>query len=188
MELWWNSLDMYYKVLWGVALASSAIFIFQAVMTFAGMDSGTDFDADFDGDMDTHGAFQLFTLRNLVNFMLGFSWTAIALKNTVSAQWLLILVSALAGVALVVAVMYMFLAMTRLQQSGNMEVKGAVGATGTVYLTIPGQRSGAGKIHIKIQNTLREVDAVTEGDAIPTGAMIKVTSVLEDTILIVTKI
>jgi len=179
---------MYYKVLWGVALASSAIFIFQAVMTFAGMDSGTDFDADFDGDMDGHGAFQLFTLRNLVNFMLGFSWTAIALKNIISAQWLLTLVSALVGIGLVVAMMYMFLGMSRLQQSGNMDVKGAVGATGTVYLTIPGQRGGAGKIHIKIQNTLREVDAVTEGDTIPTGAMIKVTAILEDSILIVTKI
>lgn len=189
MEIWWNSLDVYDKVLWGIALTSSSIFIVQAIMTFVGMDSGTDFDADFDGDMsDGHTPFQLFTFRNLINFMLGFSWTAIALRNLIGPRWLLIVVSALAGIILVAAVMYMFYALSRLQQSGNMDIRNAIGATGMVYLSVPGQRAGAGKVHVKIQNTLRELDAVTEGETIATGALIKVTGVLEDTILIVSEV
>ena len=189
MEIWWTSLDVYYKVIWGIALTSSLIFIIQAVMTFAGMDSGSEFDADFDGDTgDGHGPFQLFTLRNLINFMLGFSWTAIALKNTVQPDWLLMLVSTLVGVGIVAVVMYMFYAMTKLQQSGNMNTKNAIGATGTVYLSIPGQRSGTGKVHVRVQNTLRELDAITEGDTLVTGAMIKVTGVFEESILIVSAV
>ena len=85
MQTWCGSLDPFMQSLRGIAIAASAVFIIQSIMTFVGMDSETNFDGDFDGDMSADGAgestpFQLFTFRNLINFMLGFSWTAIAMS------------------------------------------------------------------------------------------------------------
>jgi hypothetical protein len=45
-------------------------------MTFLGLSDGeTDMDSDT-GDVEL--PFEIFTLRNLINFLLGFSWTGIS--------------------------------------------------------------------------------------------------------------
>ena len=62
----------------------------------------------------------------------------------------------------------------------------AVGTTGTVYLSIPGHRTGSGKVHITVQNRLVEVQAVTAEDALPTGSPILVVDVQgNDTVVVV---
>ena len=66
------------RALWYVALPTSLIFFLQTLLTFIGSDSGDGVNADFDGNLEGADApFQLFTLRNLINFLLGFSWTGI---------------------------------------------------------------------------------------------------------------
>jgi membrane protein implicated in regulation of membrane protease activity len=189
MQEWWTSLALFDKVIWAIAVPVSVVFIVQTIVTFAGMDSGAGMEADFDGDMsaDSHGGapFQLFTFRNFINFFLGFSWTAIALRSRITNENLLILVSALAGMLLVALVMYLFYAMNKMQQSGTMRIEDAVNKTAEVYLTIPGHKNGMGKIHVKVQGVLRELDALTEGETIPSGAVVKVTGVIEGRVLLV---
>lgn len=80
---WWTSLDLFMKILWCIAIATSLTFIIQSILTFVGIDSDTDqggdIDPDFGGGLDMHPDFDgdpsmnLFTFRNLVNFFLGFS-------------------------------------------------------------------------------------------------------------------
>ena len=41
---WWASLSLIMKILWGVTLAASLVFIIQSVLTFIGADMGGDFD------------------------------------------------------------------------------------------------------------------------------------------------
>ena len=183
---WWESLSVIMKVLWGVTLAASLISIIQTVMTFIGADTGGDFDMDaggaLDGDIEdpTMGSgMNLYTFRNLVNFFLGFGWTAILLQDSVSSPTLLIIISVLVGIALVAIVMYLFKWLSSMQQSGNIDVyKSAVGCTGTVYLTIPGERSGEGKVQITINNAVREYAALTDSDTLKTGTPIKVEEVI----------
>jgi len=191
MEEWWISLDMFDKVVWVIALTSSLIFFIQTIMTFIGMESGG-MDADFDGDMTTHhdGAmpFELFTFRNFINFFFGFSWTIIAFKKQISNTTLLVLVGAVVGALLVAGMMYLIYLLLRLQQSGNMKIEDAVGKTAEVYLTIPGNRNGMGKIHVRIQGTLRELDAISASDTFSSGSLVKVIGVVEDRILLVEKL
>lgn len=78
MAIWWSSLSVLSKILWGVTLAATLVFIIQSVLTFIGadMDSNTDFDmdaSDISGDLD--GGINLYTFRNFINFILGFGWT-----------------------------------------------------------------------------------------------------------------
>ena len=180
---WWESLSVIMKVLWGVTLAASLVFIIQTVLTFIGADTGGDFDVDAGGmdidDPSMGSGMNLYTFRNLVNFFLGFGWTAILLQDSVSSPTLLIIISVIVGLALVAIVMYLFKWLSGMQQSGNIDVyKSAVGCTGTVYLTIPGERSGEGKVQISINNSVREYAALTDSDTLKTGTPIKVVEVI----------
>ena len=190
---WWADLSPVMKLLWGVTLTATLIFIIQTVMTFLGADAdGTDFDMDVDTSMDgsdlsnIEGGSNLYTFRNLVNFFLGFGWSAILLQPSVKSTALLIFVSVLVGVALVVAVMYLFKWLSSMQQSGNINVyKSAVGCQGKCYLRIPAERSGEGKVQITIQGAVREYNAVTDGDEIKTGASVKVLEAVDANTLLV---
>ncbi len=191
---WWVSLSLAMKILWGITLAASLIFIIQSIMTFIGADAGdggidTDFDTGFDSetaDATVDGGTNLYTFRNLVNFCLGFGWSAILLQERIQSVPWLIIVSVLVGIALVALVMYLFKWLSGMQQSGNINLfKAAVGCNGSVYLTIPGQRAGEGKVQISINNSVREYGAVTDGDTLRTGTQIRVVEVLSsDTVLV----
>jgi len=192
---WWTSLSVIMKVLWGITLTASLVFVVQTVMTFIGADAGGDFDVDAGGGMDVDfddasaamgTGMNLLTFRNLINFLLGFGWTFILLQDSISSTGLLLVISVLVGLALVAIVMYMFKWLSSMQQSGNIDVyKTAVGCHGTVYLTIPGTRSGEGKVQITINNAVREYAALTDSDTLKTGTPVKVVEVLSPSTLLV---
>ncbi len=95
--------DVLLKTFWYIALGVSIVFLIQTVMTFAGMDGADGVDADFDGDMDTDadGPFQLFSFRNLINFLLGFGWTGVAFYHTWENKFLVVTVALMVGIAFV---------------------------------------------------------------------------------------
>ncbi len=188
MITWWTSLSTAMQVLWAITLSASLIFVIQTVMTFLGLgDHDADFDLDTsDGSFDADPSMNLLTFRNLVNFCLGFGWTAVLMHEKIQSNALLIIVSVIVGILLVTVVMWIFKWLSEMQQTGNIDVhKSAVGCEGKVYLTIPGERKGEGKVQITINNAVREYDAVTDGETIPTGKAIKVTEVINDYTLLV---
>ena len=193
MTEWWTSLDLFMKILWCIAIASSLIFIIETVLTFIGADVEMDMDTDFDiadGGFEGDPSMNLYTFRNLVNFLLGMSWTAIILNEQMKSKALLMLIAFAVGAAIVFAVMMMFKGLSKMQQSGNINVfESAVGCSGKVYLTVPGERKGQGKVQININNSVREYDALTDSeDDLKTGTSIKVTEVLDASTLLVEEI
>lgn len=188
---WWNTLSVVMKILWGITLASSLVFIIQSIMTFLGADTDMDFDTDaggvdFDGNSEPGTGLGLLTFRNLVNFLLGFGWTAILLREQIDSIPLLLVLAVLVGVGLVAVVMMMFKWLSGMQQSGNIDVyRQAVGCTGKVYLTVPANREGTGKVQININSSVRDFDAVTDGTKLPTGVQIRVVEVISESTLLV---
>lgn len=206
MITWWASLSVFMKILWAITIISSLIFIIQSIMTFIGADAGDGgIDADFGGtdadlgagdlntDVDSSSEYSdmgsgmnLLTFRNFVNFFLGFGWTAVLFAGEIKSTGVLMLLSILVGVALVFAVMYLFKWLSSLQQTGTINVyKTAVGCAGKVYLTIPASRSGEGKVQITINDSVREYDALTDGEELPTGTNIKVLEAIDAHTLLV---
>jgi len=212
---WWNSLDLMMKILWGITIAVSLVFVIQTIMTFIGAGDAGDFDLDTGtdgmdvpdvsagdasagdasaGDISADAAegahlgsgMHLLTFRNMVNFFLGFGWTSVLMHEKIGSTSLLMIISILVGIALVFLVMYLFKWLASMQQSGNINVfKEAVDCQGTVYLTIPGERGGTGKVQITINNSVREYAAVTDGPTLKTGTEIKVVEVVSaDTLLV----
>ena len=209
MIQWWTSLDTTMKILWAITLSASLIFVIQTVMTFLGAaDIGGDFDintdTDFSGDIPDvdggaadaggtdidgtsgHSGIGLLSFRNLVNFCLRFGWTAVLLRGEISSSAVLFILATIVGVGLVAGVMLLFKWISGMQQSGNINVyQSAVGCEGKVYLTIPGERAGEGKVQITINNSVREYNALTDSDTLKTGTSIKVTEVLNSETLLV---
>ena len=73
-----------------------------------------------------------------------------------------------------------------MQQTGTIDVfKLAAGCQGKVYLSIPGERKGAGKVQVTINNSVREYDALTDGDTLPTGTDIKVVEAINESTVLV---
>ena len=193
MTEWWTSLDLFMKILWCIAIASSLIFIVETVLTFIGADVDFDADADFDvpdGAFEGDPSMNLYTFRNLVNFLLGMSWTAILLKEQVASKVLLMVIAFVAGAILVAAVMMMFKWLSKMQQSGNIDLmKDAEGCNGKVYLTIPAERGGTVKVQITINGAVREYDAMTDSEQdLKTGKAIKVVEAIDNSTLLVEEI
>ena len=181
------------KVLWAITLVASLIFVIQSIATFLGADSDAiDSDIDFDGGdaqvpdaIDGGHGMNLLTFRNLVNFCLGFGWTAVLLQGD-GPTGLVMTVAVLVGVGLVALIMYLFKWLSGMQQTGTINVyKSAVGCQGKVYLTIPGERKGEGKVQITINGSVREYAALTDSDTLKTGTPIKVVEVVNASTLLV---
>ena len=184
-----ESMEPLLRTFWYIALPASLFFIIQSIMTFVGMDAHDGVDADFNSDFSGESApFQLFSLRNLVNFMLGLGWGGICFYGVIENKIVL------TGVALLVGIIFValfFLAIKQIQklaEDNTFKITETMNKTASVYLTIPDSKSGKGKIQISVRGSMHEIDAMTEGDKIETGAPVKVVRVEWSTLVFVEKI
>ncbi|MCF3107982.1 NfeD family protein [Niabella sp. CC-SYL272] len=173
---------------WWVAIITSVIFLIQTVLTFAGGHGADGINADFDGDLTSADApFQMFSLRNLINFLMGFGWTGVAFYRSIENKALLTALAVLIGLFFVLLFFFVIRQLMKLTEDNTFKPESLIGKSGAVYLTIPENRSGVGKIQISYNNTSHELAAVTDGERLPSGTRVKVLG-LEDRILIVTKL
>lgn len=188
MEIFEN-LDTLLKTFWLVAIPTSLIFSIQTIMTFIGVDSSDGVEADFDGDLgDTDAPFQLFSLRNLINFLLGFSWTGISFYTTLSNKLFLIVLSLAVGILFVYLFFIIIRQLQKLAEDNSFKIANTLNKTAEVYLTIPENKKGKGKIMISINGAFHELEAMTENEKIQSGSVVKVVRIESNNILIVEKI
>ncbi|MFH0938153.1 MAG: hypothetical protein V1899_02575 [Planctomycetota bacterium] len=170
------------------AIVGGTLFTIQLLLMLCGLggdhaaDAGADQDISHDVGHDQGHAFGLhgmFTFRALVVGLTFFGLAGhIAADNELSTLGILLIAggTGLLGLFLVAMLMH---GMQKLEKEGNVHIEQALGEEATVYLTIPGQKSGVGKVTVKVQDRLMEYRAVTEYDTIHTGATVEVVD-LED--------
>lgn len=185
---WWHSLASFEKILWGITILFSVFFVVQAVLSLAGGDSDmADGDADLSILEDDGTGHQYFTLKNLVAFFTIFGWTTIACYEGGLNTYFSLGIGFVAGSLMVVMMVLLLKSMGKLKYSGTLQMKNAIGVIAETYLTIPASREGVGKVHIKVQGALRELPALTdEANPIATGKLVKVTGLVNESILLVT--
>lgn len=177
------------KTFWYIALPCSVIFAIQSILTFVGADATDGIEADFDADFDGSDApFQLFSLRNLINFLLGFSWTGISLYNSIENHNILIAVSALVGLLFVALFFIIIKQIRKLAEDNTFKLSDTLNRSADVYLSIPARKTGKGKISISIGGSHKELDAVTEHESISTGAVVKIIGIINKDLLLVEKL
>ena len=189
MQAYWEmfqSMDAWMQVFWGCAVMGSLIFIVQMVLTLIGMDS-SDMDVDFDGadTMDLGGGISLFSIKNFVNFIVGFGWAGVCFGSAIANKWLLTLIATLVGVAFVLMFFFIKKQTKKLEHNGAFDIADCVGKTVDVYLRIPAAQSGKGKVQVSLNGSVHEFDAMTEGDTLASGQKAKVLSVVDGSTVLV---
>lgn len=184
-----SELDTLLKVFWYLAIPSSLIFLVQTVMTFIGADATDGLEADFDSNLEgAQGPFQFFSFRNLVHFLLGFGWTGISFYDVFENKTLLILIALIVGIGFVAMFFLIISQIRKLAEDNTFKIKDTLGKTGEVYLTIPGKKSGIGKVQISIKGSFKELRAITESESLKSGTLVKIKSIDSDNILVVEKL
>ncbi len=186
---WFQGLEPMESVYWTIAIAASVVFCIQMVLTFVGIGDMDGGDASVDihtGDtLDTGGAIQLFTIRNAVNFLLGIGWGGVCFYHTITNKHLLGIVAVLCGAAMVTAFYFMFRQLMKLESNGSFRIEESVGLVCDVYLRIPAQRSGQGRVQISFHGSVQELPAITDGAEIPSGSKVKVLQTIGGNTLLV---
>lgn len=184
-----SNLEPMLRTLWFIAIPVTIIFIGQTIMTFMGGDGSDGIDADFDGDMSGNEApFQLFSFRNLVNFLIGFSWGGLSFYNMINNKVLLLAIAFGIGLFFVFIFFIIIKQLMKLTENNSFKYENVVGKTAEVYLSIPGQKSGKGKVLVSVKGSVHELDAVTENEKIPSGGLVKIISVINGDLLLVESI
>lgn len=177
-----------HKGFWYIAIATSFLFLLQTIMTFFGSDAADSLSDHTDGDLHVDSPFEWFSLRNLINFLLGFGWTGVAFYDTISSKTLLVILALFIGIGFVLIFFFLIAQILKLTEDNTFNIKDLIGRTGEVYLTIPSDMKGKGKVLISSNGTQHELQAMTESqDSISSGLEVRVLYISEKT-LIVTKI
>jgi hypothetical protein len=184
---WWDTLSGWQQLYWGIALFFSVLFVIQYIGALFGAGEGMDQDAGIPGDHDgsIDPGFTWLSLRSVIAFFTFFGWSGVFLLAKGTSLWGTLIGSFFSGMLAMALVGYLLYLFARQTQSGNYYVEQSLYQHGEVYLTIPGAKSGTGKIHVRIGNATREVDAITEGKTLPNGAHVLVTGILDDHVVLV---
>lgn len=184
---WWGSLPFFEKIFWMIALLFSLLFVIQTILSFTSGDSDSSMgDADASIADDDGTGHQFFTIKNLIAFFTIFGWTGIAFIKGGMDKGITIGAALLAGGLMVAMMVFLLRSMSRLKHSGTLQIANALDKIGETYLFIPAKRNGYGKVHIKVQGSLQELQAITDDETdIPTGKLVKVIQVVNSNILVV---
>ncbi|MEP1487918.1 MAG: hypothetical protein ABJK28_05790 [Algibacter sp.] len=183
---WFSNLELFPKVYWIITGVATFVFLLVLLSTFIGADGEDMGDVDAEMDADTGAGFQFFTLKNLVAFFAIFGWSGIASIDAGNSKLITIMISMTCGLAMMFVMGAMFYYISKLTSSGTLKMKNALHAIGEVYLTVGANRSKIGKVQVKVQGALRELDALTDcKDDLKQGHVIKVIEVTNNGILII---
>ena len=155
----------------------------------AGGDAGHAGHAVHAGQADAslhHGSlamFRILSFRSVVAALTFFGLAGLAAHSAEVAQPLQLAIAGGVGFAAMYGVYWVMQTLYGLKSEGTVRVERAVGHRGTVYLRIPGAKSGVGKIHLNLQNRTMEYQAVTAGPELPTGASIVVVDLIDSATL-----
>jgi hypothetical protein len=187
------------------AAVGATALVLQFILSLTGLGGEHDFGHDFGGldhDVaggDVHGdvshagshhsgaahstlatswLIRALTLRTVSTALAFFGLAGLAGHAADFSPEMTLLIALAAGFGSMYAVYWMFNGLKSLRAEGTAKIHRAIGKEATVYLHIPGNRQGRGKIQINLQNRTMEYLAMTDGAAIPTGATVVVTEVL----------
>jgi hypothetical protein len=91
------------------------------------------------------------------------------------------------GIGVLFGVAYLLKTLYGFASDGTVRDLDAIGTTGSVYLTIPANNQGKGKVTVVVKGRTMEYEALTEGESLPTGTPILVVDVPAHDVLAVVR-
>jgi len=165
-------------------LAGTLVFLVKLGLMGLGIDDSGDadvtIDSSFDADLDdlaagSDAAFHLVTIQGIAALVMGFGWGGLFAAEAIGLGTAGSVVVGLGfGFALMWLSAKLLQMAMRLQSSGNVPHEAAVGREGSVYVTIPANKSGRGQVKLSIDGRQKFMRAITEGEQLATGTAIRV--------------
>lgn len=191
--MWWNNLSNFQQVSFVVAVTASVIMLIFLLLMIIGVDD-TDFDGIDGPDIDVindepligFSGLRILTLRGILVLISMGAWTSFLLEPIM--HWAFaVIIGVLVGIVSALLVALAFKASLKLESTGNLDYKNAIGKDATVYIRVPKNRAGKGKITFNMQERFVEVDAITEDleDLMPKTSVV-ILDVIDETTLKVT--
>lgn len=172
------------------AVIGGTLFVCQFLLSLLGLGGhddvgGHDVHLDHGSDHGEHGGghgaswfLSVLTFRAVVAALLFFGLAGMAASAARLPQFAALAIALASGVAALLLVGAAMRGLTRLKDDGTVRIENAVGQTGTVYVTVPGNKSGAGKVTVEFQNRTSEYQAVTFQEQLPTGSKVVVVDII----------
>ncbi len=153
------------------AIAGGSVLIGQTGLNLFGLGGDTDVDPDVDVD-DVEGAdgLSFLSVRALAGFLTFFGLVGWAGTGSAWGKFPTLLAAFASGSSVMVLVAFIMRFFRRMASEGNVQPANAVGMSAKVYLRIPGNRAGKGKIVVSLQGRSVEFDAITAGGELPSGS------------------
>ena len=153
----------------------------QFLLAFAGVDP----DGSLDHDV-AHDGLDLFTVRALSAASAFFGVTGLGLMQIGLNGWIALPVAIAVGLAAAIGGAKVVRAMRRLDTDKSFEIGMTLGQQATVALSVPGERGGAGKIHVTAHDRFLELNAITaDSSSIASGEVVYVVDAISsDTVLV----
>jgi membrane protein implicated in regulation of membrane protease activity len=153
----------------------------------SGHDTGHDADHSHEGGSGTTNWFlSVLTFRTLSAAAAFFGLTGLVLTKAGIEQEIAVAAAIAVALAVAFTIRWLMQNLSRLNLDGTVHIHKAIGAAGTVYLSIPGNQAGAGKVHVRVDGRLIEYKAITKSAELPTGADVVVVAVIDSGTLEVT--
>lgn len=172
---WFNALDGISALFATCAIVGGIMLVVRLIALFTGAShDGADLDAAHTG---ADWAFKILSIQSLSAFLTLFGLVGFSLyHNSGYGTSMSILGATGAGLVAAFATQRLFLSVLKLQSSGSLSLSDAIGAEGTVYLTV--DPASGGKVQVTVANRLREFEARSaNGEKLETGASVRVVSV-----------
>jgi len=189
---WFNTFGAAEWIYFCIALPSTIILLLQTILALFGIGSGNadaDFSPDggFDGDGMTGGeGLAFFSVRGILSGLCIAGWSGFLFLMSDMPVIMVAFLSLALGLIVMLLISLINRSIARMQASGNINPENAVGKVAQVYMQIPPNASGTGKVNVVVQDRLTEFFAVTrDGEMIKTGESVRVTAVNELGILTV---
>ena len=180
------------------ALVGTVFFTLRmALMLVGGADADTGFDVDVDFDVDvgdvdaiseTGGdpgdstqAFKALSVQAIAAFVMGFGWAGLGALSGLGWPLSVSIAIAVVGGSWMVWFLGKLLSFVYgFQSSGTVPMYQALESEGTVYARIPAGSEGMGRVRVVIGDRERYYKAVTDGDALPRDAKIRVVEINDE--------
>jgi hypothetical protein len=190
------------------AIIGGTVMVCQFVLTVIGLsgDSGDAFDGDLpggdvpgdfssydgaahhtswdhaaEGDVshpDSTWLFGVLSFRTLIAGAAFFGIAGEAALNSGYSRGISLTIAVLFGVGAMYGMYWLMRGISQLASSGNERIGAAVGKQAVVYVPIPANEKGLGKIHMTLQNRTVEVQAASiEGEPLRTGEEVEVVEI-----------
>jgi hypothetical protein len=158
---WWNSLLVERQIFYAIGIVSLSILLLQILLTLVGIDAHHG-DADLSGHGDHPSGLGLLSIRTVTAFFVGFGWGGAIILNHGHSVLAAIAGGMGIGLVFLLATAFLIRNLLRLQSSGNLDYRNALGIIGTVYTTIPAAEAGGGQLELVLQGRLMMAEAYTK--------------------------